>query len=69
MSIEAMLDIGGVLGHINNQNGSAVLNQSTADNFMTASKILSTSMDSTKIFNENSFWLLLKLSDQCFKIK
>ena len=52
MSIEAMLDIGGVLGHINNQNGSAVLNQSTADNFMTASKILSTSMDSTKIFNE-----------------
>lgn len=52
MSTEAMLDIGGVLGHINNQNGSAVLNQSTADNFMTASKILSTSMDSTKIFNE-----------------
>ena len=24
---------------------------------------------STKIFNENSFWLLLKLSEQCFKIK
>lgn len=52
MSTEAMLDIGGVLGHINNQNGSAVLNQSTADNFMTASKILSTLTDSTKVFNE-----------------
>lgn len=52
MLTEAMLDIGGVLGHINNQNGSAILNQSTVDNFMTASKILSTSMESIKIFNE-----------------
>lgn len=52
MSAEAMLDIGGVLGHINNQNGSVILNQPTADNFMTASRILSTCEDSTKIFDE-----------------
>lgn len=51
MSAEAMLDIGGVLGHINNQNGSAVLNQSTADNFITASKILSSCEDCTRIFD------------------
>lgn len=60
MSTEAMLDIGGVLGHINNQNGSAILNQSTADNFMTASKILSTLTDSTKVFNE----FLIQKSDK-----
>lgn len=52
MSAEAMLDIGGVLGHINNRNGSAVLNQPTADNFITASKILYSSEDSTKIFDQ-----------------
>lgn len=51
MSAEAMLDIGGVLGHINNQNGSAVLNQSTANNFITASKILSSCEDCTRIFD------------------
>ena len=51
MSAEAMLDIGGVLGHINNQNGSAVLNQPTADNFITASKILSSCEDCTRIFD------------------
>lgn len=52
MIAEAMLDIGGVLGHINNQNGSVILNQSTADNILTASYILSTCEDSTKIFDE-----------------
>ncbi len=52
MSTEAMLDIGGVLGHINNQNGSAVLNQTTAENFITASKILSSCEDCTRIFDE-----------------
>lgn len=52
MVAEAMLDIGGVLGHINNQNGSAILNQSTADNILTANSILSTCQDSTKIFDE-----------------
>lgn len=52
MVSEAMLDIGGVLGHVNNQNGSAILNQSTADNILTAENILSTCQDSTKIFDE-----------------
>lgn len=52
MVAEAMLDIGGVLGHVNNQNGSAILNQSTADNILTAENILSTCQDSTKIFDE-----------------
>ncbi len=52
MSAEAMLDIGGVLGHINNQNGSAVLNQSTADNFITASKLLSSCEDCARLFDE-----------------
>lgn len=52
MSAEAMLDIGGVLGHINNQNGSTILNQSTVDNFMTASKVLSSCEDNTRIFDE-----------------
>lgn len=52
MGMEAMVDIGGVLGHINNQNGSVILNQSTADNFMTAFKILTSSVDSSKIFGE-----------------
>lgn len=52
MLTESMLDIGGVLGHINNQNGSVILNQSTTDDFITASKIIFTSVDSTKIFNE-----------------
>ena len=47
-----MLDIGGVLGHINNQNGSVILNQSTARNILTASNVLSTCQDSTKIFDE-----------------
>jgi len=51
MSAEAMLDIGGVLGHINNQNGSAVLNQPTADNFITASKILSSCENCERIFD------------------
>lgn len=52
MVAEAMLDIGGVLGHINNQEGSVVLNESTADNILTASTILSTCEDATKIFDE-----------------
>lgn len=52
MLAEAMLDIGGVLGHINNQNGSAVLNQSTADNFITASKLLSSCEDCARLFDE-----------------
>lgn len=52
MVAEAMLDIGGVLGHINNQEGSVVLNESTADNILTASNILSTCEDATKIFDE-----------------
>lgn len=52
MVAEAMLDIGGVLGHINNQNGSVILNQSTTDNILTASSILSTCEDATKIFDE-----------------
>lgn len=52
MVAEAMLDIGGVLGHVNNQNGSVILNQSTADNILTASNILSTCQDSTKVFDE-----------------
>ena len=52
MVAEAMLDIGGVLGHINNQDGSAILNESTADNILTASTILSTCEDVTKIFDE-----------------
>ena len=52
MVAEAMLDIGGVLGHINNKNGSSVLNQSTVDNILTAENILSTCQESTKIFDE-----------------
>lgn len=52
MVTEAMLDIGGALGHINNQNGSLTLNQSTADNILMAERILSSCKDSTKIFDE-----------------
>lgn len=52
MTAEAMLDIGGVLGHINNKNGSAILNQSTTNNILKASDILSNCNDSTKIFDE-----------------
>ncbi len=52
MSAEAMLDIGGVLGHINNQNGSVVLNQPTVDNFITALKILSSCENCTRIFDK-----------------
>ena len=52
MMAEAMLDIGGVLGHINNQNGSMVLNQSTADNILTAQDVLAESKDVTRIFDE-----------------
>ena len=52
MMAEAMLDIGGVLGHVNNQNGSMVLNQSTANNILTAQDILSKSKDVTKVFDE-----------------
>ncbi len=52
MMAEAMLDIGGVLGHVNNQDGSMVLNQSTVDNILTAQNILSESKDVTKVFDE-----------------
>ena len=52
MMAEALLDIGGVLGHINNQNGSMVLNQSTADNILIAQDILTESKDATRIFDE-----------------
>ena len=55
MVAEAMLDIGGVLGHVNNHNGSVILNQSTADNILTASSILSTCEDPSKIFDEFLF--------------
>lgn len=60
MIAEAMLDIGGVLGHVNNQNGSVILNQSTADNILVASNILATCDDPTKIFDE----YLLKKADK-----
>ena len=52
MMAEAMLDIGGVLGHNNNLNGSMILNQSTADNILTAQEILTKSNDVTKVFDE-----------------
>ncbi len=52
MMAEAMLDIAGVLGHVNNQNGSAILNQSTADNIMTAENILTTCDDATVVFDK-----------------
>lgn len=52
MSAEAMLDIGGVLGHIDNKKGSVVLNQSTAINFIIALKILSSCEDTKKIFEK-----------------
>lgn len=52
MIAEAMLDMAGVLGHVNNQNGSAILNELTADNILTASNILSTCKDSSKLFDD-----------------
>ena len=52
MMAEALLDIGGVLGHVNNQNGSMVLNQSTAENILVAQDILAESKDVTKVFDE-----------------
>lgn len=52
MLAEAMLDIGGVLGHINNQNGSVILNQSTVENILTASKTLSSCNEVSKIFDQ-----------------
>ena len=51
MGAEAMLDIGGVLGHIDNKNGSVVLNESTVDNFITALNVVSSTIDSRFIFN------------------
>lgn len=52
MMAEAMLDIAGVLGHVNNLNGSAILNQSTTDNILLANNILSTCKDKTKVFGD-----------------
>lgn len=52
MMAEAILDIGGVLGHNNNLNGSMILNQSIADNIFTAQEILTKSNDATKVFDE-----------------
>ena len=51
MGAEAMLDIGGVLGHVDNKNGSVVLNESTTDNFITALNVVSNTNDSRFIFN------------------
>ena len=51
MGAEAMLDIGGVLGHIDNKNGSIVLNESTTDNFITALNVVSNTKDLRFIFN------------------
>lgn len=59
MGAEAMLDIGGVLGHIDNKNGSVVLNESTTDNFITALNVVSNTKDSRFIFNN---YLLEKAS-------
>ena len=59
MGAEAMLDIGGVLGHIDNKNGSVVLNESTTDNFITALNVVSNTKDSRLIFNN---YLLEKAS-------
>jgi hypothetical protein len=52
MMAEAMLDIAGVLGHVNNLNGSAILNQSTTDNILLANEILATCQDKTKVFGD-----------------
>ena len=60
MFAEAMLDIAGVLGHVNNRNGSAVLNQSTADNLLTAADILKTTDDPKVLFDK----FLSKKADQ-----
>ena len=65
MGAEAMLDIGGVLGHIDNKNGSIVLNESTTDNFITALNVVSNTKDSRFIFNN---YLLEKASSFNFNI-
>ena len=52
MLAEAILDIGGVRGHFGNLKGSESLNQSTVNNLLLATKVLSTCKDQTKIFNE-----------------
>ena len=52
MMAEAMLDIGGVLGHINNQNGSVILNQPTIGNILTASKIISECLEPEKLYGK-----------------
>lgn len=52
MIAEAMLDIGGVLGHVNNLEGSVILNESTANNILTAADVLSTCEDKTRVFDE-----------------
>ena len=49
---EAMLDIGGVLGHSNNRCGSAILNHSTVENLLTADYALYNSNDAVRIYND-----------------
>ena len=52
MIAEATLDIGGVMGHFDNFDGSVILNQSTVENILLAKKILSTCQDKEKIYSE-----------------